>query len=173
MTSAKPRDGDGKLVHTNSGETARRRGGGWYAPSGRLWQRGRALARGAARWAVERSPWQLALAVWLTHGLLDGVVTIGIVAYLEDTTIESNPIVEPHLASAHLESVAADSLLPYLEPLALKLVVVAVAAGLLVVVDRAVPRRVVAAFATAVSGLGLVVVVNNLVGFLALVGWSA
>lgn len=111
---------------------------------------------------TDRPIWHYSLAMWVVLGLIDGLVTVGAVAFYETTTVESNPLLRAHLLDALNEFQTTESYLAYWQPLALKLAVVGAAASLLPVAARAAPRRTVAGFALTLTGTGVVVVVNNL-----------
>lgn len=134
-----------------------------YRSSAVAGQHARTHARRAAEWVVSRPVWQLALAVWITHGLLDGAVTVGAVAILEDTTIESNPLLTPYLFDAFWRHLETGSYLAYWRPLAIKFAAAGVASIGVVGVSRCCSKRTTAAFAAGIATSGLLVVVNNLV----------
>lgn len=115
---------------------------------------------------MDRPETHYAAAVWLVHGLLDGLVTVAAAALSRGSAVESNPVLLPSLNRAVLRSslgtTTLGEYLPYAEPLLLKLGAVALAAGLLVVVGRAVPKRVFVTFSVGLTAAGLLVVGNNL-----------
>lgn len=109
---------------------------------------------------------QWAMTVWLVHGLLDGVVTIAAVVHLEDTTIESNPILRSQLLEAFRAYTWTGDYLVFAQPLLFKLTAVGAASVLLLLLAHAIPRRAYVSFSALLSVAGLVVVGNNVVSLL-------
>lgn len=108
----------------------------------------------------------LAAGVFVTHGLLDTAVTLGVFLATENTGIESNPVVRSMLQDALNAATyppGDPALLPKLLPAAgLKVGVAFAATVALLYARHRLPRRAWRAWTLSLVALGLLVVGNNL-----------